>query len=221
MCACACVGCVVVGLRYVRRRQTWKVEENGVLLHVFSVSFCISVILSLAYRHECVPSRDKGGYARTQRRVREEKKDLEQKRPPVSQNVAYHARVSCSSFVLVYSPRIRCSKQSQIIEGMTKYKGEAGCTALVSGLAHAVSDLPCHTISACWNQDKKKRQASDFHAPCKSCGVLKCRWALLIGTLLGHIGFGNAGSQKENARNYETAVHRGSPFDLSSIEARQ
>lgn len=126
MCACACVGCVVVGLRYVRRRQTWKVEENGVLLHVFSVSFCISVILSLAYRHECVPSRDKGGYARTQRRVREEKKDLEQKRPPVSQNVAYRARVSCSSFVLVYSPRIRCSKQSQIIEGMTKYKEGPG-----------------------------------------------------------------------------------------------
>jgi len=55
----------------------------------FSVSFCISVMLSLAYRHECVPSRDKGGSARTQRRVREEKKDLEQKRPPVSHNVAY------------------------------------------------------------------------------------------------------------------------------------
>lgn len=51
MCACACVGCVVVKLRYVRRRQTWKVEENGVLLHVF-----LRVILYLRHAIFGVPS---------------------------------------------------------------------------------------------------------------------------------------------------------------------
>lgn len=151
----------------------------------FSVSFCISVMLSLAYRHECVPSRDKGGSARTQRRVREEKKDLEQKRPPVSHNVAYRTslvyRALASFWFTALDPDAPSSPRLLQAWRNTEERPGARPSFLVwltPYLTFLAIPLPHAGIKT-----RRKGKPPIFHAPCKSCGVLKCRWALLHRTL--------------------------------------